>query len=88
MSKRPNRDGNIRQRTDGRWEARITTSDGKRRSYFGKTQAEVLAKLNAAKKQIAEGLPLSSERLLFGQYLTDWLETSVKPSVRPYTFQS
>ena len=28
------------------------------------------------------------ERLTFGQYVSDWLETAVKPTVRPYTFQS
>ena len=88
MPKRPNHDGNIRERKDGRWEARVTTADGKRRSYFGKTQAEALAKLNAAKTRQAVGLPLPPERLTYRAYLEDWLETSVKPSVRPYTFQS
>ena len=88
MVKRGNSEGTIAKRTDGRWMARVTTPDGKRRAYYGKTQAEVLGKLNAVRKKIAEGQPLSSERRTVGAYLADWLEMSVKATVRPNTYKS
>ena len=39
MSKRANSEGSIRKRADGRWEARATF-DGRRKSFFGRTQQE------------------------------------------------
>ena len=51
MSKRANNEGSIRQRPDGRWEARYSagydSGTGKliRRSVYGATQAEVRKKL-------------------------------------------
>ncbi len=39
-NKRGNGDGNFRERPDGRWEGRITLSDGTRKSVYGTTRAE------------------------------------------------
>ena len=53
--------GNIRQRPDGRWEARYTVGrdpgTGKqiRKSVYGKTQAEVRKKLNAVTAALDNG---------------------------------
>jgi len=86
MSRRGKGEGSIRQRTDGRWEATLTVPSlgGKRRrkSYFAKTRAEAARKLTLALKVLADGLPLTGERLTVGQYLTEWLET-IRPTLRP-----
>jgi hypothetical protein len=49
--RRAHGEGNIRQRPDGRWEARITVGYNpngtrRRKSVYGKTQAEVRRELN------------------------------------------
>ena len=47
MGKNGNGEGNIRQRPDGRWEARYYDANGKRRSVYGKTRKDVAWKLAA-----------------------------------------
>ena len=43
MRKRGKGEGSVSQRKDGRWEARLTLSDGRRKSFYGKTRQEVPA---------------------------------------------
>lgn len=56
--KRANGEGNIRKRSDGRWEGRYTAgydpATGKRiiKNVLGKTQAEVQEKLKRAMEEI------------------------------------
>ena len=58
----------------------------RRRKYFyGKTRVEVQEKLTAALRNRQLGLPVSNDKITFGQFLDRWLEESVKPSVRPST---
>ena len=91
MSKRANGEGGVRKRRDGRWEATLTVGynadGGQNRKYFyGKTRAEALAKLNKALRALEEGTPLADDSLMSGKFLTQWLEESVKPNVRPSTY--
>lgn len=83
-------EGTIYQREDGRYEAKVTLGyrGGKRvrRSFYGDTQREVVEKLAKARREIQQGMPLPSGTLTLGRYLADWLEQTVKPSVRPSTF--
>jgi hypothetical protein len=44
-SKRGNGEGSISQLSDGRWQARATLPDGKRKAVYGATRAEAAAKL-------------------------------------------
>ena len=59
--KRGQNEGTIRQRPDGRWEARITTSTnpgtGKpiRRSIYGDTQAAVRKEMTAILRELDRG---------------------------------
>ncbi len=85
MSKRANSEGSIRNRADGRWEAR-GTFDGQRKSFFGRTQQEAIHKLRAAQKAQQEGLPVLAERQTVAQFLSGWLE-SAQPSLKFRTFQ-
>lgn len=86
MGKRGNGEGSIRQRADGRWEARVILGDGRRKSVYGETRKDVAAKLLPVLKAAADNLPVPSERNTVGAFLTDWLENTAKPRVRASTF--
>jgi integrase len=92
MTRRGANEGTIRERKDGRWEARVlvTRPDGRRarRSLLGKTRAEVRDKLQAAILVETSGLPLPAERMTVGVFLEQWLRDSARPSVRPRTYVS
>ena len=85
-------EGNVYQRSDGRWEARISLgwANGKRirKSYFGATQAAVEAELLKARTAQAQGLPVVIERQTVEEYMTDWLEITLKPRAKARSFES
>src|SRR5437879_6231703 len=86
--RRGHNEGSIYRRKDGRWVAVLTVGGLKRRSYYGRTRAEVQAKLIGAAAALSGGLvPQANERLTVGQFLTDWLSDTAKPWVRPSTFK-
>lgn len=87
MGRRGNQEGSIRKRKDGRWEGRISV-DGRQRSFYGKTRVEVTRKIREAQRKVDRGLPLADERITLGNYLDQWLASSVSPSVRPATYSS
>lgn len=81
--RRGNGEGNIRLRSDGRWEARYSLPDGTRRSLMGKTRAEVREKLTAVLRNLDRGIVAPrDERQTFGAYLDGWLMTK-KPETEP-----
>lgn len=65
--------GSIRQRPDGRWEARYTAPDGRQHSVFGKTQREASAKLKAALQQVDAGSWIEPSKMTVGDWLDVWL---------------
>lgn len=87
MAKRANNEGSVRQRKTGLWEARVTVN-GKQRSLYGKTRADVSRKLREALRDAEGNIPIAPQRMTVDQYLSQWLVSSVKPSVRPSTYQS
>ena len=92
MSKRANTEGSVYQRKkDGRWVASVHLGyvDGKRqrRTFYGATQAEALAKLKKAQSTIGAGLPIPPERLTVGQLLDQWLAEVVKPKNKVSTYR-
>ncbi len=90
--KRANSEGTIRQRVDGRWEARYSYRDAKglprRKSLFGRTQKEVSDKLREARQQQAQGIQPTDDRLTLGKYLAGWLEHVAAPALKPKTLAS
>lgn len=82
-SQRGNGEGSIYRRTDGKWCAAITLASGKRRVLYGRTRADVSAKLMEALQTRARNLPLPPQRLTVGKVLEEWLERDVKQ--RPLT---
>ena len=88
--KRANGEGCIRQRKDGTWESRATTGrdpgTGKliRKSYYGKTQAEVRKKLTSAAHTVDEGTYMEPSKMTVGQWLDVWYK-EYQGGVKPYT---
>ena len=71
--------GTIRQRKDGRWEARITVgrnpSTGKQiqKSIYGKTQAEVSKKLRELCKEVDDGIYKEPVKYTVKDWAEIWL---------------
>lgn len=90
MTRRGRSEGTITKRADGRWEARLHLgyANGKRlrKSFFGRTRAEVADKLTRARADQQRGVTIrSNERETVGAFLIRWLadvETTLRPRTR------
>jgi integrase len=80
-------EGSITRRSDGRWQAAVQL-DGVRRTFYGRTRSEALAKLKTATEQAARsgGHFPNDGRVTLGGYLADWL-AQAKPRLRPKTWE-
>ena len=85
--------GTIRQRPDGRWEARYTlgidpgTGKQIQKSVYGKTQKEVRQKLTAVLSEQDNGTYMDVPRIKTGDWLTTWLAGYVG-NVKPATLKN
>jgi integrase len=89
--KRGHGEGSIYQRADGRWCATISlagTKSRRRKSFYGATRQKVANKLTKALNDRQQGLTLAGNRQTVEQFMTSWLEDSVRTAVRPRTFES
>src|SRR5258708_30727530 len=73
---RGNGEGTIYKRDDGRWLAQMTLPTGQRKSFYGKTRAEVSAKLAGAIRDKDRGLMPAPERQSVRDYFTSWLKAN------------
>lgn len=86
--------GTIRQRSDGRWEARYTVGrdpgTGKQiqRSVYGSTQKEVRQKLAQITASIDKGTYQTPNRITVAEWMVEWLSTFCANKVKPLTLQS
>jgi integrase len=78
-------EGSVRQRADGRWEARIQ-HEGRARSFFGTTRKEAYARLSEYRHNVAEGVEADAGRQRLGAYLRDWLRLTA-PTLRASSAQ-
>lgn len=77
-------EGSIFRRSDGRWEGRLQV-DGRRKSVYGKTRQQVLAKMAELRKQaITNGALPDPGRRTVDDLLDAWL-TTVRPNLKPTT---
>lgn len=88
---RGNSEGSIYQQRPGLWCAAITTGRDatgklKRRYIYGHSRKEVADKLNNILNDKQKGLPVDVDRQTVGQFLTRWLEDSVRGSKAPKTY--
>lgn len=85
--------GTIRQRPDGRWEARVTigtdpgTGKPIRKSYYGKTQKEVREKMQRTAVAVTDGDYFEPSKLTVGQWLDTWSAEYLN-GVKPRTVES
>ena len=86
MARRGNGEGSIYHRKDGYWVAAITLAkDGRRREFYGRTRAEVKARLATAAGDHQRGILPTARPQTVGAFLNRWLEDSVRGRVRPTT---
>lgn len=84
MQRRNNGDGCIRQRQDGRWEAKLVI-EGKTKSFYGKTKAEVKKKLAQIQADLTNEEYLDETNMTVNQWLDEWLKNFV--DVKASTFK-
>jgi integrase len=88
MTKRGNGEGTVRKRPSGKWEARYYGSDGRQHSITMPTQSAAIAALRAAHEASAAQLPPPDHTLTVSGWLDEWLDTSVRPRLKPRTVAS
>jgi integrase len=87
VAKRANNEGNVRQRADGRWEARLSYIDpatGRRRSssFYGPTAEAVRDKLDKARDRIKVEAPVQDSTTKLADWLAHWRATTLAASNR------
>ena len=87
MSKRHNGEGNVRQRPNGTWEARLSyidplTDKRRRVSIYGATADAVHDELKTARGRIDAAEPVKDSVQRFGDYLAHWLDSALEASSR------
>jgi integrase len=90
LGKRGNGEGTISRRKNGGWIAQYyvhTAERRKRKTIYGKTRKEVAKKLAKALSDREGGLIFEAEGLKLREYLSRWLEDSVKDTVRNTTYE-
>lgn len=86
--------GTIRQRPDGRWEARYTvgrdpgTGKQVQRSIYGSTQKEVRQQLAQVTAAIDKGTYQAPNKITVADWMEEWLTTFCEGSAKPLTLQS
>lgn len=91
MAKRLNGEGNLRQKKDGHWEARLTEGykvDGKYKIvyFYGRTRSEVKKKLDDYCKAKFDGIDLSV-KYTFAQWADIWMKNHMD-NISPTTQES
>ncbi len=80
-------EGSIRYRADkDLWVCEVRLPNGKRRTAYAKTKAEAQEKLREMQNEGLAGIGADPERRTVGQYLSAWLETTAKRSLRNGTW--
>lgn len=87
MTKRANGEGTVRQRANGRWEARITYTDNetgqvKRVSLYGATAKAARAEMKKARDRLDDGAPVKDASRSVGDWLAQWRATTLAASDR------
>jgi integrase len=90
-SKRANGEGSIYKRADGKWVGSISIqvpNQGlKRKVFYGKTKTEVREKVLTALNEKQKGTLIVAEQQTLQAYLEQWLEHSVKLTIRPRSYE-
>ena len=79
--------GSVRQRENGTWEGRCTIN-GKRKSFYGEKQTDVLKAMRAAQKSADDGAYFDTKNITLSKWLETWLSEYIKPSCKPLTLST
>lgn len=79
--------GSVRQRDDGKWEARCTIN-GKRRSFYGNKQSEVVKAMRAALSSSDNGTYTEPTKMTLQEWTEVWLNEYVMPFTKQSTYYS
>ena len=87
--KRPDGDGLVRKRKDGRWEGRIVIGhkeDGTPiyKSVFAKTQKELMPKLHGAIDCYRDADLSEQGNMTLSDWIEQWLTSYAEPTLREY----
>jgi hypothetical protein len=87
--RRANSEGNVYQRADGRWEARLSyldqdTGHRKRVSVYRDTQKAALAELGKVRDRLEEGKPPKDATATVASWLAQWRATTLVASDRKW----
>ncbi len=93
-TRRANNEGSIYKRSDGKWCCQVTigynpeTGRPIRKTFYGKSQQEVLDKKNEVLQQIKDGQPFKPEAdCMANDFIKNWLITYKRMSVTSSTFE-
>ncbi len=79
--------GTVRQRPDGRWEARASIG-GKRVSFYADRQSDALRQMRAAMKAADDGVYFEPKRITVAAWLDTWLTEYAAPSLKPLSLSA
>lgn len=85
--RRGNGEGTIYERPNGTYAATFTTTEGQRKTLYAKTYKEAQEKLRKALYEVQQKTFIATSRQTLAQFLTEWLETTQKQSLRPRTYE-
>jgi integrase len=83
--------GSIYRRADGYWVASVSIGSyaaRRRKVGYGRTRQEAQQALADALREQQHGVLIPGRSQTVGEFLTRWLEDTVRPGVRPLTFKS
>ena len=79
--------GSVRQRENGTWEGRCTIN-GKRKSFYGDRQIDVLKAMRAAQKSADDGIYFEPMKVSLSKWLDTWLDEYVRSSAKLTTYET
>src|SRR5690242_20332210 len=89
--RRPNGDGSITRRADGRWMGRYyawtTAGTRKRVTVYGRTRQEAADRMREAQERNRQGIPVPDRTWKLADWLDYWLEHVVAVNRRPATYR-
>lgn len=80
--RKPNREGSVFQRADGRWVAQFSLNDGKKRQLTRQTEKEAWSALRKALNEVEQGTIVTGPEQTLSEFLNHWLEEIHKPTLR------
>jgi integrase len=87
MAKRAPGEGSVRQRADGRWEARLSyidpvTGQRKSASFYGGNAESVRGQLDKARDRVKVEAPVQDSTMQLAEWIEEWSATSLEASSR------